>query len=93
MQVLWWLVPPLVTTGLAMIWAAWVGRARDDVRRDDSDVARQRMQKALERPTPQSAQRSRGGPSSGPAHPVETSHGVVIRRVASRPLSASDVSQ
>ena len=31
MQVLWWLVPPLAATLLAMLWAGWAGRERDEV--------------------------------------------------------------
>lgn len=92
MQVLWWLVPPLMTTALAMLWAAWVGRARDDIRRDDSDLARQRMQKALARPTPHPSSRSRAEASSEPARQVEPSHGVVLRR-ASRPQPSPNVSR
>lgn len=88
MQVLWWLVPPLVTTGLAMIWAAWVGRARDDIRRDDSEAARQRMQKALAKPTPQARAHS-----AGPTRLPEVTHGVVVRRSTSRPVAPSDVSR
>ncbi len=91
MQVLWWLAPPLVTTGLAMIWAGWAGRARDDIRRDDSDAALLRMQKALARPTPQAGSSSRAR-WAGPARAPEPTHGVVIRS-SSRPVSSSDVSR
>jgi len=92
MQVLWWLVPTLGTTGLAMIWAAWVGRARDDIRRDDSDAARLRMQKALARPTPQAGSSSRAG-STASARLPDVTHGVVVRKSAGRPVSSSDVSR
>jgi len=92
MQVLWWLVPPLVTTGLAMIWAAWLGRARDDIRRDDSDAARLRMQKALARPTPQAGSNYRGGSTASTRLP-EVTHGVVVRKSSSRPVPSSDVSR
>jgi hypothetical protein len=71
--VLWWLVPPLVATALAMGWAAWAGRARDDERRDNSDAALLRMQRALSRPSP------RAGNSVAP-RPLEPSHGVAVRR-------------
>ena len=76
MQVLWWLVPPIVATVLAMVWVAIAGRTRDDVRRDDSDEALARMQKALARPTPNKSVTT--STSSRPEH----SHGVAIRRAA-----------
>jgi hypothetical protein len=88
MQVLWWLAPPLGATLLAMIWAAWTGRARDDVRRDDSDEVLARMEKALARPAP--APRRGARPATATA--VEPSHGVAIRRGA-RPTSAGDRSR
>ncbi len=86
-EVLWWLVPPLATTALAMVWAAWVGRARDDIRRDDSAAAQLRLKKALERPVPQAKVRSREGSSVRLSEP---SHGVVIRRSSSRAISSPD---
>lgn len=89
MQVLWWLVPPLVATAMAMIWAAWQGRARDDIRRDDSDAARLRMHKALARPTPQPRASRRG--STAQPRPFEVSHGVVSRRPKSRAPATEDV--
>jgi hypothetical protein len=82
MQVLWWLVPPLVATMLAMIWAAWGGRHRDEVRRDDSDAALAQMRSALARPVPQSRHRPA-------AHVVEPSHGVAVRRSASPSAATS----
>ncbi len=83
MQVLWWLAPPLAATLLAMVWVAWTGRERDDVRRDDSDEALARMQEALSRPAP------RGAPPL-PTRPVEPTHGVAIRRSAARSAPARD---
>jgi hypothetical protein len=76
-QVLWWLVPPLVATVVAMLWAGWAGRARDDVRRDDSDEALDRMAKALSRSAPAKA-RVRVAPT-----PMERSHGVAMRTTRS----------
>jgi hypothetical protein len=76
-QVLWWLVPPLVATVVAMLWAGWAGRARDDVRRDDSDEALDRMAKALSRSAPAKA-RVRVAPA-----PMERSHGVAMRTTRS----------
>jgi hypothetical protein len=74
MQVLWWLVPPIVATALAMVWVAAAGRTRDDVRRDDSDEALAAMQKALARPAP------RKRATSPVTSRREHSHGVAIRR-------------
>ncbi len=80
MTVLWWLVPPLVATCVAMVWAGWLGRERDDVRRDDSDAALRRMHKALSKPTPR-----KGTPVV--STPIEPSHGVAVRGSARRPMS------
>jgi hypothetical protein len=71
--VLWWLVPPLVATALAMAWAAWAGRARDEVRRDNSEAALLRMQRALNRPAPRAV-------TPVAPRPLEPSHGVAVRR-------------
>lgn len=78
MQVLWWLVPPLAVTFVAMCWAAWMGRSRPETRRDDRDEALRRMQKALARPTP-----TKGTPVASAN--LEPSHGVAIRGAARRP--------
>ncbi len=72
MAVLWWLAPPLVATCLAMVWVAWVGREREQPRRDDSDAALLRMQQALSKPVPQ-----KGRPV--PSAPIEPTHGVALR--------------
>lgn len=77
MEVLWWLVPPLVATCLAMVWVAWAGRERDEVTRDDSDEALARMQRALAKPTP-----AKGRPV--PSVTVEPTHGVAVRRKPGR---------
>ncbi|MEP6665524.1 MAG: hypothetical protein ABJA81_03655 [Nocardioidaceae bacterium] len=82
MAVLWWLVPPLVATCMAMVWAGWLGRERDDVRRDDSDAALSRMQKALSKPAPR-----KGTPVA--SSPLEPTHGVAIRGSARRPVSVA----
>lgn len=81
MVVLWWLVPPLVATTLATIWALWAGRERDEVKRDDSDEAMRRMQKALEKPVPR-----RGTPVR--SVPMEPSHGVALRGSRRPPQSS-----
>lgn len=82
MQVLWWLVPPLTATLLAMVWAAWAGRDRDELRRDDSDEALQRMAKALAKPAPV---RYRATPAAS----MEPSHGVAVRRSSASPAAAA----
>ncbi len=55
MGVLWWLAVPLGITALAMLWAAWVGRPREE--RDRREAARARLAAALAKPTPHQARR------------------------------------
>jgi hypothetical protein len=75
MEVLWWLAPPVAATVLAMAWAAWRGRARDDLRRESSDQALARLGSALERPLPRrAAKRSTARVGDDPTH------GVAVRR-------------
>jgi hypothetical protein len=75
MEVLWWLMPPLGATALAMAWAGWRGRERDEVRRDSSDKALADLGSALERPLPkQSAKVASARVSDDPTH------GVAVRR-------------
>lgn len=51
MDILLWLVPPVVVTLLAMAWVGWIGReGRGEV---DPEVAVRRMAQALSKPTPQ----------------------------------------
>lgn len=85
MAVLWWLVPPLAATCLAMVWVTWAGRERDEDRRDDSEAALLRMEQALAKPTPR-----KGLPVVSP--PAERTHGVAIRGAARRPVGASQSS-
>lgn len=85
MQVLWWLVPPLVATGLAMGWVGWLGRSRPDDRRDDTDAALARMERALARPVP-------GNGRTVAPRPAEQTHGVALRRTP-RPGSVRDASR
>lgn len=77
MQVLWWLVPPLVATGVAMLWVGWRGRTTTADERDDTDATLARMERALARPTP-----SKGRVVA--SRPLEQTHGVALRR-APRP--------
>jgi hypothetical protein len=82
MQVLWWLAPAGGATVLAMLWAAWAGRDRGEPRRDDSDEAMRRIQRALASPMP-------CAPPVAP-RPEPVSHGVVVR--GSRRSSAGSAS-
>ena len=46
-EILLWLVPPVVVTALAMVWVSWLGReGRGEV---DRDVAVRRLAEALQR--------------------------------------------
>lgn len=85
MEVLWWLAPPLLATCLAMVWAGWLGRERDDEQRDDSEAALARMADALARPV--SPRRFGSSRPVTSAVPVEPTHGVAIRRTPRRPVS------
>ncbi len=47
MEILFWLVPPVVVTFVAMLWVSWLGReGRGEV---DRDVAVSRLAEALQR--------------------------------------------
>jgi hypothetical protein len=49
-EILFWLVPSVVVTALAMLWVGWLGRERgDDV---DRDAAVARLARALEQGRP-----------------------------------------
>ncbi len=50
MNILLWLVPPLVVTVGAMLWVTWLGRARRGA--VDRDVAVRRLGHALEKDLP-----------------------------------------
>ena len=76
MEILWWLVPPAVATGLAMVWVSWLGRAgRGQV---DPEVAARRLGDAMARPT----RVSRVAPP--PGDPAERSNGVAVRSSSRR---------
>ncbi len=81
MAVLWWLAPPLVATCLAMVWVSWRSREREQPRRDDSEAALLRMQRALIKPVPH-----KGRPV--PSAPIEPTHGVAMRGSMRRPESS-----
>jgi len=71
-EILLWLVPPVVVTLVAMAWVGWVGReGRGQV---DRDEAVRRLGEALERDTERPTR---------PPHPLrgrERSTGVALRR-------------
>ena len=49
-EILYWLVPPVVVTVLAMLWVSWLGReGRGEV---DRDVAVRRLADALQKEPP-----------------------------------------
>jgi hypothetical protein len=69
-QILLWLVPPVVVTLVAMAWVGWVGReGRGEV---DREEALRRLGAALERPL-------RSGPGRVPER-RDRSTGVAVRR-------------
>jgi hypothetical protein len=69
-EILLWLVPPVVVTFLAMGWVGWLGRAgRGEV---DHEEAVRRLGEALERPREPRAART--------PRPRERSTGVALRR-------------
>jgi hypothetical protein len=85
-QILLWLVPPVVVTLVAMAWVGWVGReGRGEV---DRDEAVRRLGVALEReqpPRPARLPRRR-----------DSSTGVAVRRTprtAARPASGADADE
>lgn len=50
MEILYWLLPPLVVTVLAMLWVGWFGReGRGEI---DRDVAVRRLADALQKEPP-----------------------------------------
>ena len=84
MEILLWLVPPVVVTVLAMAWVGWVGReGRGEV---DRDEAVRRL-----------GDRARQGPASGAAYAApargERSTGVAVRQppVVEPQAPASDI--
>ena len=81
MDILWWLVPPLVVTALAMLWVTWLGRSgRHEV---DRDAAVERLARALRKDHPGTARRS-----PAPARPRDRSTGIAVRP-SSRPAARS----
>jgi hypothetical protein len=70
-EILVWLVPAVIATLLAMVWASWAGRPeRDD--RDRSDAAYERFANAI----------AKEHPAAGRPRPVSTpdrSTGIAVR--------------
>lgn len=56
MEILLWLVPAAVATGLAMLWVSWVGR--DGHGEVDREVAVERLGKALAKELPAGSRRT-----------------------------------
>ncbi|MFL6060725.1 MAG: hypothetical protein ACJ72E_05805 [Marmoricola sp.] len=66
MEILLWLLPAAVTTGVAMLWVSWVGRERPV--RGRTDAEQERFAAAIMRPLPPTAaQRRTREPSTGVA--------------------------
>lgn len=70
MEILWWLAPPVLVTGCAMVWATWMGReGRGEV---DRDVAVERLARALSKDHP-------GGSRPRPVRTPDRSTGIAVR--------------
>jgi hypothetical protein len=72
MDILLWLVPPVVVTVLAMVLVTWLGRHNQ--REVDRDVAVQKLAKALRKEHPGLR---RPGPAT--ARPRDRSTGIAVR--------------
>lgn len=57
MEILLWLVPAAVTTGLAMLYVSWIGRER--VEREPTEADQERFAAAIMKPLPQQARDTR----------------------------------
>jgi hypothetical protein len=81
-EILWWLAPPVVATGLAMVWVSWLGRAgRGQV---DPEVAARRLGDAMARPT-----RLSPTATARPISRAERGSGVAVRPSSRRPEPGS----
>ena len=72
MEILLWLLPAALITGVAMVWAAWIGRERPERARTEAE--QDRFAEAILRPLPPAA---RNRP-----RPRERSTGVAVRRTS-----------
>lgn len=76
MEILLWLLPSAVATGLAIVWVGW--RERRELRQDDrSEQAYERFAAAVQRPLDARGRRSRA--LKAPARPRDRSTGVAVR--------------
>lgn len=57
MEILLWLLPAAVTTGLAMLYVSWIGRER--VEREPTEADQERFAAAIMKPLPPSVRASR----------------------------------
>lgn len=57
MEILLWLLPATVVTGVAMLWAGWVGRERPE--REQTAAEQERFAAAILRPLPNKTVRPR----------------------------------
>ena len=69
-EILLWLVPPVLVTGLAMVWVGWLGRDRPDEVDREASVAR--LAKALAKDHP-----TRHTPRPQPV--LDRSRGIAVR--------------
>jgi len=72
-EILLWLLPATLTTGLAMAWVSWVGRERPE--RERTDAEQERFARAILKPMPKSSPRPRQR---------ERSTGVAVRPSSTR---------
>ena len=72
MEILLWLLPAALITGVAMAWAAWVGRERAE--RERTPAEQQRFAEAILKPLPT--------PARTRTRPRDRSTGVATRRSA-----------
>jgi hypothetical protein len=73
-EILLWLLPAAVITGLAMAWAAWIGRERPE--RERTPAEQERFAEAILRPLPPAARSS----ARVRQRARERSTGVAVRR-------------
>ena len=85
MEILFWLLPPVVVTVVAMVWVSWLGReGRGEV---DRDVAVRRLAEALQREEP----RGPAVPYSARVPVRDRSTGIAVRPSrATRPSAPGD---
>lgn len=74
-EILLWLVPAVVVTTVAGLWAGWVARERPE--RERTDAEQERFARAILRPLPAAA---RPRPGADTRRARERSTGVAVRR-------------